>query len=134
MVALVGLQFDPSQTETMKNQAIGRVSRLLYKMLSLQEDPGEQFLASEVSCPLGRRNAGIDAKQVLLEDISATPTHVNATSNTAAEPPSAEAFAHAGLRLDAFDIGDTSEWMLDDFWFFNDVPALDFNIQTRSDR
>lgn len=117
VVALVGLQYDPSQHETMKNQAIGRVSRLLYKMLSLQEDPSEQALASEV----------------LLEDTSATPTHADATLNTAAEPPSAEVYANAELRLDAFDIGGVSEWMLDDFWFFNDGPALDFNGQSRSD-
>jgi hypothetical protein len=48
-MGLVNLQFEPSRAEAIKLQAIDRVSRLLYKMLALQEEPTEQSLASEVS-------------------------------------------------------------------------------------
>jgi hypothetical protein len=48
-VGLVNLQLEPSHADAIKLQAIDRVSRLLYKMLSLQDDPTEQSLASEVS-------------------------------------------------------------------------------------
>ncbi|KAF1851013.1 uncharacterized protein K460DRAFT_270862 [Cucurbitaria berberidis CBS 394.84] len=112
-MGLVGLQFDPSQSEAMKLQAIDRVSRLLYKTLSLLDDPDEQSLASEV----------------YLDDTSATGMLVDASSSTTAEPLLAEGFTNAGLRFDAFDLGSTSEWMLDDFWFFNDVSSLGFDDQ-----
>lgn len=48
-------------------------------------------------------------------------------NGTATEPLSVDAFTNSGLRLDEFDLGGTSEWMLDDLWFFNDVPPLEFN-------
>ena len=37
-MGLVSLQSEPLQAEALKLQAIVRVSRLLYKMLSLQEE------------------------------------------------------------------------------------------------
>lgn len=37
-----------------------------------------------------------------------------------------DVFADAGLHLDAFDIGDTPEFMMDDLWFLN-VPILDMH-------
>ncbi|KAJ4367111.1 hypothetical protein N0V83_007641 [Neocucurbitaria cava] len=104
-VGLVGIQFDPAQSDAVKVQTIDRGSRLLYKMLSLQDDPDEHSLASEV----------------YLEDASAP------ASNIATQPPLVEEYTNAGLHLDAFDIGG-----MDDFWFFNDVPPLGFNNQTIS--
>lgn len=47
-VSLVGLQIDPSKTETLKRQAVDRVSKLLYRVLSLHDEPDEWTLASEV--------------------------------------------------------------------------------------
>ncbi|CAO2649466.1 Nn.00g068510.m01.CDS01 [Neocucurbitaria sp. VM-36] len=111
-VGLVGMQFDPSQSESVKIQAIDRVSRLLYKMLSLQDGPDEQSLASEVH----------------LEDTVTAPMQVTTASNVTAEPLSVQEYTNAGLRLDAFDIGG-----MDDFWFFNDIPPLDFNDQAISE-
>ena len=127
-VGLVGQQFDPSQSETVKLQLIDRISRLLYKMLALQEGPDKQSLASEVSRFLGCKSAAkLTKRQVFIEESSSTTIPVNGISNTTTEPLSAEGFTNAGLRLDAFDLGSTSEWMMDDFWFFNDVPPLGFN-------
>lgn len=51
------------------------------------------------------------------------PAHV--APNTTIEIPAVESFTNAGLRLDAFDLGDTSEWM-DDFWYLQEIPPLDF--------
>jgi hypothetical protein len=44
----------------------------------------------------------------------------------------AESFADAGLHLEAFDLGDTPDWMLDDLWLFN-VPPLDLSGQANFD-
>ncbi len=50
--ALIGMQFDPSQAETHKLQAVDRLSQIFYTMLSRQDEPTEQSLASEVRTPL----------------------------------------------------------------------------------
>ena len=47
--SLVGIKFEPSRTDALRRQAVDRVSRLLYRILSLQDDPSENYLASEVS-------------------------------------------------------------------------------------
>jgi uncharacterized protein YcaQ len=48
-ISLVGIQFNPSQSDTLKRQAMDRVAKLLYRVLSLQDDPSDETLASEVS-------------------------------------------------------------------------------------
>jgi hypothetical protein len=48
-VSLVGMQYDPSQSKVLQRQAVDRVAKLMYKMLSLQDDPSEETLATEVS-------------------------------------------------------------------------------------
>jgi hypothetical protein len=45
---------------------------------------------------------------------------------TMPETLSVDAFADAGLRLDAFDMEDAGEWMMDDLWFLN-APLVDLN-------
>ncbi|KAF1942115.1 hypothetical protein EJ02DRAFT_346248 [Clathrospora elynae] len=112
-VGLVSLQFDPSQSDALKTQAIDRVSRLLYKMLSLQEEPSEQSLTSEVN-------------------MSSASTQGSTIIGTLTEPLLAETFTNAGLHLDAFGLGNNSEWMLDDLWFLNDASTLDFDGLTHS--
>jgi hypothetical protein len=47
-VSLVGMQFQPAQSELLKRQAVDRIAKLLYKVLSLQDDPTEGTLATEV--------------------------------------------------------------------------------------
>jgi hypothetical protein len=47
-ISLVGIQFNPSQSDTLKRQAMDRVAKLLYRVLSLQDDPSDETLASEV--------------------------------------------------------------------------------------
>jgi hypothetical protein len=47
--SIVRLQFDPARAELYKRQAGDRVSRLLYKILSLQDDADEDYLVNEVS-------------------------------------------------------------------------------------
>jgi hypothetical protein len=47
-ISLIGVQFDPSKSETLNRQAVDRVSKLLYKVLSLHDEPNEWTLASEV--------------------------------------------------------------------------------------
>jgi hypothetical protein len=42
-----------------------------------------------------------------------------------AESISTDSFTNAGLDIDAFDFGETSEWMLDDFWFLNEALDAD---------
>jgi hypothetical protein len=40
-----------------------------------------------------------------------------------------DSFAEAGLHFDDFDLGDTSEYLMDDdLWFLN-IPPLDVNGQ-----
>lgn len=129
-LGLVGLQYDPLQSTTMKLQAVDRISRLYYKMLSLLDEPTEQSLASEVRFSLGRKDADmLTTKQVVLEDHHPTVPQLNATSTESAEPLSVESFVDAGLRLDAFDLGGASEWMLDDFWFLDSAPPNTSNDQ-----
>ncbi|CAN9379685.1 unnamed protein product [Alternaria alternata] len=84
-------------------QAIDRVSRLLYKMLS-RKDIGEEPPANEV----------------LLQDAPRIPKQINSHPGYSAAALSTDSFADVGLRIDAFDFGETSEWMLDDFWFLNE--------------
>jgi hypothetical protein len=50
-VSLAGTQFRPSQAGDLTRQAIDRVSKLLYKVLSLHDDPNQETLATEVSPP-----------------------------------------------------------------------------------
>ncbi len=47
-----------------------------------------------------------------------------------ADPLSTDAFAQGGMRIDGFDVNSTCDWTLDDMWFFNDVPALNFQDNT----
>jgi hypothetical protein len=44
------------------------------------------------------------------------------------EPRVADSFADGGLHFDQFDLGDTSEYLMDDLWFLN-IPPLDINNQ-----
>ncbi|KAF2715072.1 hypothetical protein K504DRAFT_445979 [Pleomassaria siparia CBS 279.74] len=110
----VSVKLDPPRIEVFKRQAVDRVARLLYKILSLQE-PSAEYLANDV---------------VLANSSTAAEVGTNSATNideSSALPP--EAFPNIGLRLDAggMDFGNTSEWMLDDFWDFNDLPVVPFN-------
>ncbi|CAG5188144.1 uncharacterized protein ALTATR162_LOCUS11884 [Alternaria atra] len=102
-VGLVNLQFEPLRADAVKLQAIDQVSRLLYKMLSRQDISGQP-----------------PANEVLLQDAPRATKQINGHSGHSAEALSTDSFADAGLRIDAFDFGETSEWMLDDFWFLNE--------------
>lgn len=66
------------------------------------------------------------AKVILGNDFTAAEARSAVNTSAASAIPS-NAFPNPGLRLDSFDFGNTSEWMLDDFWFFNDFPPLDFS-------
>ena len=46
--SLVSIQLDPHRVDICKREAVDRVARLLYKILSLQ-DPSDEYLANEVS-------------------------------------------------------------------------------------
>ena len=46
--SFVSIQLDPTRVEIFRHQAVDRVARLLYKVLSMQ-DPNDEYLASEVS-------------------------------------------------------------------------------------
>ena len=62
--------------------------------------------------------------QVVLEtEPMPASTRLNSASNLG------DAFPNTDLRLDAsgIDFGNTSDWILDDFWHFNDFPTLPFN-------
>ncbi|KAF7672800.1 hypothetical protein GT037_009301 [Alternaria burnsii] len=102
-VGLASVQFEPSHSDAVKLQAIDRVSRLLYRMLS-RKDISEEPPANEV----------------LLQDAPRIAKQINSHSGYSAEALSTDSFADVGLRIDAFDFGETSEWMLDDFWFLNE--------------
>ncbi|RYO57647.1 hypothetical protein AA0116_g7495 [Alternaria tenuissima] len=102
-VGLASVQFEPSHSDAVKLQAIDRVSRLLYRMLS-RKDISEEPPANEV----------------LLQDAPRIAKQINSHPGYSAEALSTDSFADVGLRIDAFDFGETSEWMLDDFWFLNE--------------
>ncbi|KAF2004480.1 hypothetical protein P154DRAFT_617026 [Amniculicola lignicola CBS 123094] len=96
---------DPENADELRKQAAGRVSRLLYKILSLQDDVGEEYFATEVVLEPLQHGDGA---------VLANPT------------PPADAMTTETLSLEGFDFANTSGWMLDDFWFFNDLPPLEF--------
>ncbi|KAH7116979.1 hypothetical protein B0J11DRAFT_106105 [Dendryphion nanum] len=104
--SLVQIKLAPHRAELFKRQATDRVSRLLYKTLSLQDDPSEDFLANEV----------ILANNPNYSEARSNPY---ATSELPVDP-----ITNSGLRLDAQSLGDASEWMLDNFWFLDDFPTL----------
>lgn len=47
--SLVRIELEPEKAKGLKQQACDRVSRLLYKVLALQDDNNEEYLANEVS-------------------------------------------------------------------------------------
>jgi hypothetical protein len=57
----------------------------------------------------------------MLQDAPRIANQINGHSGFSVESPPTDSFADAGLRIDAFDFGETSEWMLDDFWFLNET-------------
>jgi hypothetical protein len=58
-------------------------------------------------------------------------TSIDLALRNSGDALTAESFADAGLRLDAFEYSETSDFMMDDLWFFN-VPPFDFNSQPYS--
>jgi hypothetical protein len=49
---------------------------------------------------------------------------IDVALQASAEPPPVDSFASAGLQLDAFGLGDSSEFPMDDLWLFN-VPSFE---------
>lgn len=47
-VSLVGIQFKTTKAGALKRQAVDRISKLLYRVLALQDEPTEETLATEV--------------------------------------------------------------------------------------
>jgi hypothetical protein len=47
--SLVRIQFDPGRAQALEKQATDRVCKLWYKILSLQEESSEEYMAQEVS-------------------------------------------------------------------------------------
>jgi hypothetical protein len=58
-IGLVGTQYSPQRSEFFKLQAVDRVAKSLYTVLSLYGQPTEETLATEVSCALTTRDAHI---------------------------------------------------------------------------
>ena len=48
-ISLVAIQFDSSQSKLLEHRAVDRVAKLLYTVVSLQDEPSEKTLATEVS-------------------------------------------------------------------------------------
>jgi hypothetical protein len=65
---------------------------------------------------------------ILLDHPTPTESRIPATASTETGLVSATPASAEELRLDGFDLGTTSDWMLDDFYFFNDFPPLEFSI------
>ncbi|KAH7386989.1 hypothetical protein DE146DRAFT_748074 [Phaeosphaeria sp. MPI-PUGE-AT-0046c] len=107
-ISLVQMQFTISKANSIKEQAAERVARLLYKVLSLHDDPTEETLANEI---------------LLADDAQRTTTDGAPALNALAT----STLGDEALQLDAFDIGDTPEFMIDDLWFLN-VPILDMPL------
>jgi uncharacterized protein YcaQ len=73
-VSLVRKQFKPSQAEVIHRQAIDRVAKLLHKVLSLQDDPDEETLATEVSHLLAAALAPeVDSIRLFLGNLTMLP-------------------------------------------------------------
>ncbi len=133
---LVSIKLDPPRIDVFKRQAVDRVGRLLYKILSLQ-DPNDEYLADEVSHLFHAPPFHLAVKfeenkltklQVMLGNDSTPATaRVNVASNAGIGEASALPSDAFSLRLDGVDFGNTSEWMLDDFWHFNDFSAAPFD-------
>jgi hypothetical protein len=64
----------------------------------------------------------------MLADRPDAPTPFSAAVQGISEFQTTDSYADAGLRLDTFDLGDTSEFLMDDLWFLN-VPPLDLDGQ-----
>ncbi|KAF2738580.1 hypothetical protein EJ04DRAFT_560586 [Polyplosphaeria fusca] len=105
--SLVRTQFEPAKADVYRRQACDRVARLLHRILALQDEEGGENLANEVV--LGNE-----------------ATFTASGGGAAAAAGTGSAFGDAGMRMEGFDLGHGSEWMLDDFWFLNDFPPLDF--------
>jgi hypothetical protein len=55
-ISLVETRYNPKESEAFKRQAVDRVAKSLYKVLSLYDQPTEESLATEVSCALTPRD------------------------------------------------------------------------------
>ncbi|KAF2474124.1 uncharacterized protein BDR25DRAFT_280869 [Lindgomyces ingoldianus] len=102
--SLVQTRFEPEHEAVLRMQVTDRISKLFYKILSLQEDHGDEYLANEV---------------ILSNGYPAPQGEAPETSTF-----SSDTFTSG--RLDSFEFPDTSEWLLDDFWSLNDFPLLPF--------
>ena len=61
---------------------------------------------------------------MLSEDFSlSADSGVDAAQSGIVDPESFSN-ANAALSLDGLDFAESSEWVLDDFWFFGDLPTL----------
>ncbi|KAF2652358.1 hypothetical protein K491DRAFT_51549 [Lophiostoma macrostomum CBS 122681] len=107
--SIVRIQFDPTRADLHKRQAGDRVSRLLYKILSLQDDSNEDYLVTEV---------------ILTQDNVSTGPQAASINNVAPAIPQ-DNFSNSLLGLDEFNFGASDDWMLDDFGFFSDFPPFD---------
>ncbi|KAF2854352.1 hypothetical protein T440DRAFT_273668 [Plenodomus tracheiphilus IPT5] len=109
--SLVSMRYNPLQSATFKLQAVDRVSKLFYTMLSLLDEPNEQSMASEVT----------------LENVVPAFPQLNATLS---EPLSTRSFTDAGLQFDPVAFSGSSDWMLDDFWFLDNAQPVAADDQT----
>jgi hypothetical protein len=142
--SLVCIKLDPLRSEVFRREAADRVAKLLYKILSLQ-DSTDEYLANEVSYSLrlldnlpilspyispftpyllvlfSIHERNLTSIQVVLGDEALPTSNLNPNDNAG------QVSNTFPFRLDSLDFSNTSEWMLDDFWHFNDFPAVPFN-------
>jgi hypothetical protein len=58
--SMVNIQFEPGRTQALEKQATDRVCKLLYKILSLQDEADEECMAHEVSVSEAFEYLGVD--------------------------------------------------------------------------
>ncbi|KAF2012783.1 hypothetical protein BU24DRAFT_465141 [Aaosphaeria arxii CBS 175.79] len=108
--SLVRIQAAPNRTAEFKRQGTEKPSRIIYRTLSMQDDNLDDCFVQEVvlneSC-CGTADTGHS------HDIDALCGGLPADEIT-----------NSNLRLDELDPIDTSNWMLDDYWLFNDFEPL----------
>ncbi|KAF2680180.1 hypothetical protein K458DRAFT_445398 [Lentithecium fluviatile CBS 122367] len=113
--SLAGTLFEPERAQALEKQATDRVCKLYYKILSLQDEPLED-MAQEIILGDGSLSA-----PALFQK---TPETIDTVSfqlgNTLVDQPPL-------LPLDGFGDNAASGWMLDDFWFMDDLLAPDSN-------
>ncbi|KAF1953148.1 hypothetical protein CC80DRAFT_150507 [Byssothecium circinans] len=128
--SLVSIQFEPAtRTKALERQACDRVCKLLYRVLSLQDEVVEGSGVCEVvlGAGVGKHGGCVDGGSV---------GHEGGMGRMDAAAASSYALPHDAFmdttsvqlpQLDPFHADMDSAWLLNDSWFMDDFPVVEGN-------